>query len=144
MSKKHYQEQNDPGNSIFTLVERGIGRLLDLLFKKNQFEVFPEGELKARWEEIEMMEPKMAIIEADKLVDTVLKRAGVKGETMADRLRRAERLVDRSSYQAIWDAHKVRNQLVHEYDHGFNENQANEVLWKMKKFLVALGAFKNE
>jgi len=144
MSKNNYKNQNDSGSSIFLMVEKGIGRLFDFVFKKNQFESFGKGEITKMWSDVETMEPKMAIIEADKLVDTVLKRAGIRGESMADRLRRCEGLVDRSSYQAMWDAHKVRNQLVHEFDHGFNEASANEVLWKMKKFLVALGAFKNE
>lgn len=126
------------------MVEKGIGRLFDFIFKKNPFETFPKGEISRRWEKVEAMEPKMAIIEADKLVDTVLKRAGTKGESMADRLRRTEKIVDRSAYQAMWEAHKVRNQLVHEFDHDFDEARANEVLWKMKKFLTTLGAFKNE
>lgn len=144
MSKKNYKNQNDSGSPILLMVEKGINRLIDLVFKKNQFEAFPQGEISRMWAEVEAMEPKMAIIEADKLVDTVLKRAGIKGESMAERLRRCERIVDRSAYQAMWDAHKVRNQLVHEFDHGFDDAQAHEVLWKMKKFLVSLGAFKNE
>jgi len=138
------KNQKESAGAIFQMVEKGIGRLFDLVFKKNQFEAFPQGELSKMWADVEAMEPKMAIIEADKLVDTVLKRAGIRGESMADRLRRCEKMVDRSSYQAMWDAHKVRNQIVHEFDHGFDDNRANEVLWKMKKFLVSLGAFKNE
>ncbi len=141
---KDRKNQKEPAGAIFQMMEKGIGRLFDLVFKKNQFEAFPRGELSKMWADVEAMEPKMAIIEADKLVDTVLKRAGIKGESMADRLRRTEKMVDRSSYQAMWDAHKVRNQIVHEFDHGFDDNRANEVLWKMKKFLVSLGAFKNE
>jgi len=141
---KDRNNQKESAGAIFQMMEKGIGRLFDLVFKKNQFEAFPRGELSKMWADVEAMEPKMAIIEADKLVDTVLKRAGIKGESMADRLRRCEKIVDRSSYQAMWDAHKVRNQIVHEFDHGFDDNRANEVLWKMKKFLVSLGAFKNE
>lgn len=144
MSRKNQKNQNDPANAIFLMVEKGIGRFFDLIFKKNQFEIFSQGEISRMWANVEAMEPKMAIIEADKLVDTVLKRAGIKGESMADRLRRSEKMVERSAYQAMWDAHKVRNQLVHEFDHGFDEARSDEVLWKMKKFLVSLGAFKNE
>jgi len=144
MSKKTKKNQNDPANAFFLMVEKGIGHLFDLVFKKSPFKIFPRGEISRMWAEVEAMEPKMAIIEADKLVDTVLKRAGIKGESMADRLRRSEKLVDRSIYQGMWEAHKVRNQLVHEFDHGFDDARASEVLWKMKKFLVALGVFKDE
>ena len=143
MAKKQ-NKHNSAGDKIFNFVEKGINRFFDFVFKKSQFGVFPQGELSRIWHDIENMEPRLAIIEADKLVDTVLKRGGVGGTTMADRLRKAERVVDRKTYQDMWDAHKVRNQLVHEVYHDFEPDRAVEVLWKMKRFLVSIGAFKNE
>lgn len=59
-------------------------------------------------------ELKHAVIEADKLVDFCLKAKGYAGETFADRLRSAEKYMDKNSYQAIWYGHKVRNQIAHE------------------------------
>ncbi len=58
---------------------------------------------------------KVAIIEADKFADDVLKQLGLGGEHMADRLEKLSpqeiRSVDR-----LWRAHRFRNNLVHAPD----------------------------
>ena len=58
---------------------------------------------------------KAAIVEADKLVDYVLKsKIGVNG-TMADRLKKSRScFVNYSDYDNLWKAHKVRNRIAHE------------------------------
>lgn len=140
MSKK---QQNQGPNFLFFL-EKGVEKLVGKLFAKTSFSVFPEGELEERWQEIEALDAKYSVIEADKLVDSVLKRAGLQGNSMADRLRRTEKLVPRRVYQDMWDAHKLRNEIVHEVDHRTNFNASKEAVWKMKKYLITLGAFRDE
>jgi len=56
---------------------------------------------------------RLAIIDADKLVDHALKAANSTGSTMGERLRSAEGRLG-NNYQNVWDAHKLRNRLVHE------------------------------
>ncbi|KKS07640.1 hypothetical protein A3K01_01215 [candidate division WWE3 bacterium RIFOXYD1_FULL_43_17] len=56
---------------------------------------------------------KQALIMADKSLDAVLKEI-VPGETMGERLKNAVEKFDRPTYNRIWDAHKLRNSLVHE------------------------------
>ena len=53
---------------------------------------------------------RFSILEADMLVDAILKDAGIEGETMADRLSKIspETL---SSLGQLWKAHRLRNQL---------------------------------
>ena len=131
-------------SSAFGLIEKGLSRVIDLLFAKSNFAVYPQGEITKMWKEIEDLDPKMAVIEADKLVDAVLKRANVSGNSMADRLRRVQKLVSRKVYNDMWEAHKVRNRLVHEMAHQLNSADSANAIWKMKKFLVDIGAFKNE
>jgi len=132
------------GSPIFAMLEKGIERLFDRIFKpKATFAVFAPGELTSLWSNIETMEPKLAVIEADKLADMVLRKAGVRGESMADRLRAVEKTIDRSVYQRMWEAHKVRNELVHEIGHSAHFDHQAEVA-KIKTFLIALGAFKND
>lgn len=143
MAKKYYKnKENSP--SFFSFFEKGVAALVDRLLQKNKFTVFPQGEIARRFDEIEQMEPKLAVIEADKLVDSAMKRAGVQGNSMADRLRRCEKLVDHFVYQEMWDAHKLRNHLVHEVDHHATHDESMQAIWKMKKFLVSLGVFRNE
>ena len=55
---------------------------------------------------------QMAIINADKLLDHALKARGFSGETMAERMKKAEsQFKDKKS---VWLAHKLRNRIVHE------------------------------
>jgi hypothetical protein len=55
---------------------------------------------------------QQAVIEADKLVDYVLRQYNIRGDSMADRMRGAEDMIP--NYQQLWQAHKLRNKLVHE------------------------------
>ncbi len=55
---------------------------------------------------------QMAIIKADKLLDKAMIDYGVKGSTMGDRLKARKGLW--SKEDAVWSAHKLRNQIAHE------------------------------
>ncbi|PIS21995.1 hypothetical protein COT50_04395 [candidate division WWE3 bacterium CG08_land_8_20_14_0_20_41_10] len=72
------------------------------------------------WQEISVLvkgdspsQLKQALIVADRSVDSVL-RDLVTGETMGERLKNAKTLFRPVSYDKIWQAHKLRNALVHE------------------------------
>jgi len=53
---------------------------------------------------------KLAIIEADSILDDVLREVGYQGETLADRLKEAG---SGEVVQQAWEAHKVRNLIAH-------------------------------
>ncbi len=55
---------------------------------------------------------RQAIMEADKLLDYVLQGRGYRGDTMAERMRSANRQFSRRN--EVWAAHKLRNALAHE------------------------------
>jgi hypothetical protein len=80
---------------------------------------------------------RQAILEADKLLDFVLKKMNYKGPSLADRLRAAR---DRfSDYQGVWDAHKIRNRLVHEVGSEIFNWDAKEAIKKFEKAFKDLG-----
>lgn len=56
---------------------------------------------------------RQAILEADKIVDTVL-RSKIVGENMGDRLKNARHLFTRHTYDRLWAAHKIRNKVAHD------------------------------
>jgi hypothetical protein len=56
------------------------------------------------------------LIDADKLLEYAFKMSGLAGDTMGEKLKRAENLYEPNLYNKIWDAHKVRNQIAHEQD----------------------------
>jgi hypothetical protein len=72
------------------------------------------------WEEIEVLlkgsspsQLKQALITADRSLDSVLKDLA-SGETMGDRLKNGKNLFYPQTYDRVWQAHKLRNALVHE------------------------------
>jgi len=56
---------------------------------------------------------RQALISADKTMDAALKDL-VSGSGMGERLKYAKNLFSPDTYDKIWKAHKVRNNLVHE------------------------------
>jgi hypothetical protein len=148
MSNDNYKgrkrnQQAGMADTAFQMLEKGFAKLIERIFSKNNFAVYPAGELTRMWQNIESMDPKMALIEADKLVDTVLKKSGVRGESLGERLRNVQKLVSRGAYNDMWEAHKIRNKLVHEFDHGIESRESASAIWKMRRFLTDLGVFKN-
>ena len=54
-----------------------------------------------------------AVLEADKLLDHILKGLRTPGLTMGDRLKASHNKFSPEAYDAAWKAHKIRNELVH-------------------------------
>lgn len=57
---------------------------------------------------------KQVIMQADMLIDSMLKQANVSGENMGTRLKSLQGKVDRSTLNMLWGVHKKRNELAHE------------------------------
>ena len=55
---------------------------------------------------------KIAILEADDILDEILEDQGYVGETVAEKLKTMSR-TKIASYDDIWQAHKVRNEIAH-------------------------------
>jgi len=73
-----------------------------------------------RWEVVRMhvasnvpSDWRMAIIEADNILDDMVKRMGYEGKDLGERLRAVEPS-DFLSIHSAWEAHKVRNKIAHE------------------------------
>ena len=81
---------------------------------------------------------KQALIMADKSLDAVLKEI-VPGETMGERLKNAVDKFDRPTYNRIWDAHKLRNSLVHEAGFEPAYFMITEAVSNLKEALYKLG-----
>lgn len=102
--------------------------------------------LDARWVEIEKhinstreAEWKFAVIEADKLTDELLKSSGFQGDTMGDRLMNIQpgQLV---TIQGLWEAHKIRNRLVHDTNYFLRYTEAKRAVGLYEKTLKELQA----
>ena len=73
-----------------------------------------------RWEKIKRLvesnnpaEWKVAIFEADSILEEMTQKMQIKGDTLGDRLKNAEPS-DFQTLQNAWAAHKVRNNIAHQ------------------------------
>jgi hypothetical protein len=98
--------------------------------------------IKSTWQEIEkssgmgIMGAKLAVIEADKLLDGVLKSMLIPGETLGERLKTAQ--YSYPDIKKVWPAHKLRNQLVHDATFELTQSQARRALADFKAALQTL------
>ena len=82
-------------------------------------------------------ELKMAIIEADDLLDASLKRMGFLGLTLEEKLGKlTSATVD--NLDQIYEAHKVRNNIVHNPDYRLNQEEARAALDAYQKAFGSL------
>ena len=101
--------------------------------------------MQQRWHEVEKlaggpgeMSRKMAIVEADKLLDHALKSMAMPGNTLGERLKFAQYRYPELS--KVWWAHKVRNQLVHEASSHLDPIIGRRAIKSFKRALERLGA----
>lgn len=104
-----------------------------------------KGYVKTKWQEIEELmklgRPSnltRAVLEADKLLDHLLKGHRLPGLTMGDRLKAARKKFSIDAYNAAWMAHKVRNELVHNTNFQLLDYHARAVIANFKKAIDEL------
>lgn len=136
--------------SLFVINFIRTGKLLrpksDLLNLILPPESVKESSLGSKWEEIQKhlnsvkeAEWKFAVIEADSLVDSILKAGGYLGDTMGDRLKN----IDKSqivSLDGLWEAHKIRNRLAHDVNYFLRYGEAKRAIQLYEKTLKELNA----
>ena len=81
----------------------------------------------------------MSIVEGDKLLDKALLEMGLSGRTMGERLKKCGK-EKFSQTNAVWNAHKLRNQIAHEPGFKLEYHQAKHALAIYKQALRDLGA----
>lgn len=129
---------------ILLLVQRGIGNnwrqmrfgldmpseLVNKKYKIKESWI----KIKKRLESDNEAEYKVAIIEADLVIDDLIKRIGYKGDNMAERLANIpEGQLNES--EMIKEAHEIRNRIIHEDDLVVDREFATEVLLKYEHLL---------
>lgn len=120
------------GAILLAIVTRGQKQLDKQKFRSKWLAI--EGSLKKD----QPSSYHLAVLNADKLLDHALKEAGYKGQTMGERLRNAKQAF--SNRNAVWSAHKLRNQIAHETDVRVDYNAARRALASLKQALKDVGA----
>lgn len=88
---------------------------------------------KAKWAE--------AITEADKLLDTALKKRRVRGHTMGERLVKAQRMF--SDNDGLWFGHKLRAKIDADPTTKLKEAEVKQALMGIRQALKDIGALPN-
>jgi hypothetical protein len=66
---------------------------------------------------------KLAILEADKVLEMVVNTFAVPGDNMGDKMKNIER-GDFQTLEEAWQAHKVRNRIAHEQNFHISQREA--------------------
>lgn len=113
----------DVGRGVVTLRKAGVQQKWDAI--------------RAKASEGSMDSLKIAVIEADTLIDSLLKDGGLEGDHMADRLDQLSS-DDIRSIDRVWRAHRYRNELVHERG-AVHAERAAQALEGFEAFLKEVG-----
>lgn len=132
------------GFLVGVLVVAGL-LMFVISFTKRGHKQLDMEKYRCKWMEIEQSLSKndtsshvLTILNADKLLDQALRERGVAGETMGERMK-TERAVWKNA-NAVWGAHKLRNQIAHEADVKVSYDDTRRALSAFKQALKDIGA----
>ncbi len=129
------------GIVVITLLGIALYRVIKALRRPELHGTTREQIIK-RWAEIEktsvqgLMGAKLSVIEADKLLDQVLRSLFIPGQTLGERLKSAA--YKYPNIHKVWGAHRLRNQLVHDTSFELTTRQARQALDDFKSALNVL------
>lgn len=110
-----------------------------LFYRKKRLSSREMEKIRHLWKEIEAAEeahPEQAILKADKLLDYALTHCGFTGH-LGEKLKKAKSLF--SDENAVWSAHKLRNQIAHEIHIDLSSGRTRGALQAFKKAFLDLG-----
>ncbi len=128
--------------SLLGAIARIATALFNLKSKRVDLSPIADG-----WQRVETLsktgnlnESRLAVLEADKLLDRALVLLSVSGGSLGEKLKVAERkFLNREAYQAAWQGHRTRNRIAHE-DSQVDKAEINEALANFRRALRGLGA----
>lgn len=84
---------------------------------------------------------KVAIMQADNILNVALQYAGVRGVNLGERLKNLKR-DQMPNLEDVWAAHKLRNEIAHETGFSLKRDAAERALETYEAALKNLGAFE--
>lgn len=114
-------------------------------FARSSIKPVTRNNIETEWRNINVLlagkqpsQLRQALIQADKSLDNALSDM-VNGESMGERLKNASNIFERSLYDRIWKAHKMRNALVHESGYEPPHHMIEKNIETFKKALNKIG-----
>jgi hypothetical protein len=126
---------------VLALLIWGLAKLKRMLMRPEMAGLTRE-EIAKRWVQIRqtstqgLMGAKLALLEADTLLDSGLKSLSMPGETLGERLKVA--CYKYPKLKNVWWAHKLRNSLAHDAAFQTSERQIRQALDEFERALKTL------
>jgi hypothetical protein len=131
------------GLTFVFFIVRAVMSFLRRFFAGNRLDGMDRKAVLARWNEIERMiqaggemHLKIAVMEADKLLDHALKAMAIPGQTLGERLKYAAYKYPK--IKNVWNAHRLRNSLAHEASFYLEPSMARRAVKDFKEALQTL------
>ncbi len=135
------------GFFVLVLILWMLVRKIAKFFNKPELYGMSRAEIKTHWNDIEAllrrndeMSYKLAVMEADKILDYALKSLGFGGKTLGERLKLVAYKFPK--VKNVWPAHIMRNQLVHEASFHITRGSAERAIYQFKAALKELGVLE--
>ena len=122
----------------------GIALLVVISLTRRPSRILDQSKYREKWLTIthsvtdDAWTMQLAVLHADKLLDQALRESGVAGETLGERLKNAKARF--RNVNAVWTAHKLRNQIAHDDHVKINRRQTDSALAAFRAALIDLGA----
>lgn len=120
------------------------GRIAEIKSEINPPEA-GESKYDAKWKEVrEHLESlrdaewKFAVIEADNILEEILGQMGFPGDTLGEKMKQIDKN-QLASINDLWEAHKLRNIIVHNPDYQIRYNDARVAVSQYEKALREMG-----
>ncbi len=130
---------------VIAIIAVGLLMLVAMALTGKRHHTFDVEAYQTRWLKVENSLSKddpgsfaLAVIEGDKLLDKALNEMGLPGKTMGERLKRVTDKFEKPN--AVWSAHRLRNQIAHEHGFELDYARAHRALVAFKQALKDLGA----
>jgi hypothetical protein len=137
--------------AVYFLVQTGwlanrFDRVQDVILKSDS----SKKQIKNAWDDIERHfftgndnDLRIALIEADTLLNETLRGAGIQGSQLGDRLKKVQPS-QLPNLEEVWGAHKLRNRIAHEANFVLKRDLAERALTVYEKALEHLGVLEDE
>lgn len=129
---------------VLLLTLRGLGGDIKNTLKGANMPLVSKKKIQKQWDSIESrlrieneQQDKLAILEADKLVDQILFDIGYKGSNMKERLESADSN-QIEELDSLIEAHEIRNKIINDSNFHLNKEEVKRVMNIYREFLENL------
>lgn len=131
---------------LINKARKDIKKSLEMVSESLSVPSLPKQMMEERWQGIEGKlaagdenSYKLAIIEADKIFDDLLKKINLPGQDMGERLKSLNPN-QIGNLDEVWQAHRLRNRIVHEPDFRPNPTEIKRAIDSYQRALRSLEA----